>query len=890
MNGRFAVRVLALATVASVACVASVDAVQHHYFTITVINKLTGLPIPGLTATTNLNVGYVSDANGKLRFYEPGLMTGNVLFSLGDCPPIPAGQTTAICTNPSGGATTCTTDADCNLGYVPVLMPLFQLPGMVLTMSEQGQATLRLCPAGGGCTSDLCYVGPFSPCTPLPPAPAPTPNPSQMFKITVVDPAAGGRGVPLVEVKTSTQTYITDSAGVVAFYDPARMGTSVHFDLTDHGYTATSADLVATAGGSASVPMTRTNVAERLYRITGAGIYRDTVLLEQPAPLANPVLNAQVIGSDSVLSAVYQGKAFFVWGDTGRMGALLGTFRAPGATALLPPAGLDPSVGINLDYFPNGNGFVAEMCPDAGVPAPPGYTPGQLRCWMGGLTAVPDAGGTERLLATYSLGVGFTNVKSGWAQFNDSLKYFQQLTEFGGTPSNLILGYPHKVRHGATTYAYGTFVSTDWGIVGDPPVIEFHPMVNPARTLATVAGLTTSSSYEGFTPFQQGSDTVLEYNPDGTLKYSWKTNTRVLNHTLPVDPTVPADQKLYGHIVDPSTGGPIYPLSGSVQWNAHRQRFVALSSFAVQHFLEADTPMGPWVYSRKVLEYENYGSYGTRHHAFFDKSNGREIFFESTYTTFFSAAPAETPWYNYNQIMYKLDLDTPAIVMPVPVYDLSAATTPGNFVTKKGLRPATPDSIAPFMAPDRAGMANTVPVWWNDAACKQRALVVGGTPATTPVFWALPGNAANPPPTTVPLYDYVNAGTGAHAYSVDGSLSLAGFTRVQDPIARVWANPMHVKVPVHDYLPALIADAGVDRCVVESSVTHLASVQLNATQTTGTPSSYAWSWSGGSASGATPTVNLPVGLHNITLTTTGSDGSTSTDDVVIRVDVCISCC
>nr|WP_161501127.1 hypothetical protein [Rhodopirellula sp. SM50] len=40
----------------------------------------------------------------------------------------------------------------------------------------------------------------------------------------------------------------------------------------------------------------------------------------------------------------------------------------------------------------------------------------------------------------------------------------------------------------------------------------------------------------------------------------------------------------------------------------------------------------------------------------FAKDDGRVIFFEGTYTTTFSGNDVPTPRYDYNQMMYKLDL------------------------------------------------------------------------------------------------------------------------------------------------------------------------------------------------------------------------------------------
>ncbi|MBP86631.1 MAG: hypothetical protein CMJ64_07945 [Planctomycetaceae bacterium] len=44
-----------------------------------------------------------------------------------------------------------------------------------------------------------------------------------------------------------------------------------------------------------------------------------------------------------------------------------------------------------------------------------------------------------------------------------------------------------------------------------------------------------------------------------------------------------------------------------------------------------------------------------------DKDGGRVIFFEGTYTNMFSGNNDQTPRYNYNQIMYKLDLSDPRL-------------------------------------------------------------------------------------------------------------------------------------------------------------------------------------------------------------------------------------
>src|SRR5262249_43175040 len=155
---------------------------------------------------------------------------------------------------------------------------------------------------------------------------------------------ATGRGVPLVELATVNHLrYVTDSQGLVAFDEPGLMDQTVFFQVRSHGYEFPAdgfgfrgAALKVAGGGSATLKFRRLNLAERLYRVTGGGIYRDSVLLGRPTPIREPLLNAQVLGSDSVQNAVYRGRLYWFWGDTARPSYPLGNFHVPGATSRLP--------------------------------------------------------------------------------------------------------------------------------------------------------------------------------------------------------------------------------------------------------------------------------------------------------------------------------------------------------------------------------------------------------------------------------------------------------------------------------------------------------------------------------------------------------------------------
>ena len=70
----------------------------------------------------------------------------------------------------------------------------------------------------------------------------------------------------------------------------------------------------------------------------------------------------------------------------------------------------------------------------------------------------------------------------------------------------------------------------------------------------------------------------------------------------------------------------------------------------------------------------------------FDKDNGRIIFFEGTYTTTFSGNPDPTPRYDYNQIMYQLDLSDPTSGAPGRDSTRSRPARPGRLAWSRGSR------------------------------------------------------------------------------------------------------------------------------------------------------------------------------------------------------------
>jgi hypothetical protein len=116
-------------------------------------------------------------------------------------------------------------------------------------------------------------------------------------------------------------------------------------------------------------------------------------------------------------------------------------------------------------------------------------------------------------------------------------------------------------------------------------------------------------------------------------------------------------------------GGTVTTHSGSMAWNPWRKKWVTVfmqyfgkpSVFGELWYAEANAPMGPWGPAIKVLTHENYTFYNPRLHPEFTAADSPILLFEGTYTMQFADKPAPTPRYDYNQILYRLDLDDRAL-------------------------------------------------------------------------------------------------------------------------------------------------------------------------------------------------------------------------------------
>ena len=293
---------------------------------------------------------------------------------------------------------------------------------------------------------------------------------SEYFVIRVVDEQTG-RGVSLVELKLPNEVrYWTDSAGVAAFDEPSLRGREVFLAIRSHGYEypqetpiGRGTNIEFEPGKIQKLRVRRTMVAERLYRLTGEGIYRDSVMAGLPVPMKEPLLNAQVLGQDTVSAAIYRGKIFWIWGDT--IGPAYWNFSVSAATSSLQD---DPAVAVNYSYFTDSKGRAKEMLP----------LPGKGLVWIEGLIPMTDPHGEERLIATYTVqdGLTFPN-ECGLALFDDAMQVFQPWVQMPCTKAHFS---SHPFLHDSYWYLYPWLrVPNDWNVIQDSSQWETRDVLLP---------------------------------------------------------------------------------------------------------------------------------------------------------------------------------------------------------------------------------------------------------------------------------------------------------------------------------------------------------------------------------------------------------------------------
>jgi hypothetical protein len=418
-----------------------------------------------------------------------------------------------------------------------------------------------------------------------------------------------GWPVPLVELRTTSHVrLVTDNAGVIACDLPEFMGRETWFEVIGHGY-GVKADgfgmrgvrLTPRPGATLRVEVERTSIARRLGRLTGSGIFAESQQLEKELGWMEQGLT----GCDSVQVAAHNGRLFWAWGDSAVPHYGLGIFHMSSATTPLQPlVSFEPPLRLRYEYFAD----------DKQRPRGVAKLPGEGPTWLSGYVSLPDAAGRAHLVATYVKVRNHLDVyETGLCEWDEQREQFAPVRAVwkaadGPKRPPMPDGHPALWRD-----ANGK----SWVYFGNP--------LPHLRCPATYEGWQDSAAWE-----------VLE--PQATL-------------------------------ADAAGGAPVQPHSGSIAWNEFRQKWVTVfmqklgkpSAFGELWYAEADQPIGPWGAAIKVLTHDNYTFYNPRLHPELTPAKSPILLFEGTYTAEFANHPQVTPRYDYNQILYRLDLDDPAL-------------------------------------------------------------------------------------------------------------------------------------------------------------------------------------------------------------------------------------
>lgn len=419
--------------------------------------------------------------------------------------------------------------------------------------------------------------------------------------------------VCLVELRTTDQQrFVTDNAGVIALDAPEMLGRDTWFTVQGHGYEVKrdgfgmqGVRLTPQPGKTLTVEVDRKILARRLGRITGAGLFAESQKLGQELDWRE----SGIVGADSVQNAVHRGKLYWAWGDTTLAKYPLGIFDGTSATtAVQPLKSFEPPLRMPLDYV------VDDKDRPRGVAKMPGSGP----TWINGYVSLRDKDGVEHLVCTYNKIKGHLEAYE-WSQavWNERIQSFDKLrtiwTKSAEQPKQPLIPEGHPVF-------WKDAENKEWLLFGNPlPTI---------RMPATFEAWQDPLTWEKLTPQESFADAA------------WNEPS--------ISPTVR-----------------IKPHTGSIAWNAWRKRWVTVfmqnfgkpSAFGELWYAEADAPTGPWGPAVKVLSHDNYTFYNPRLHPEMTPADSPILLFEGTFTREFSNNKEPVPRYDYNQILYRLDLD-----------------------------------------------------------------------------------------------------------------------------------------------------------------------------------------------------------------------------------------
>lgn len=423
-------------------------------------------------------------------------------------------------------------------------------------------------------------------------------------RIEIVD-KENGWPVPLVELRSVNEiSHVSDNLGLIAIDEPDLLDHEIWLQVKGHGYGVPKDGFgfegvrtTLKAGGKFRIEVERRNIAKRLGRLTGAGLFAEGQKLGIPPLLPE----TGVLGCDSVLTAKFNGKLFYLWGDTNLPNYPLGIYTSSAATTPLAPLKkFEPPLAMPFTHFRD----------DKGKPRGVADIPGEGPTWLGGMIPFGDA----------HLGATYAKIKGHLEEYETGLCVWDMTSQ---------KFLPEKVL----------WKKSD----GEKPLtLSGHPVrwTDP-----------------------QGKNWLLFGDPFPTARCpddfeSWKNPATWEKIPRAANPRSAADgSEIQAH------HGSIAPSAFRKCWiSIFTQNFGKPSALGEIWYSESDSPLGPWKPAVKILTHDNYTFYNPKIQTDLTPEGAPFILFEGTYTAEFADHAPPTARYNYNQILYRLDLDDTKLV------------------------------------------------------------------------------------------------------------------------------------------------------------------------------------------------------------------------------------
>lgn len=508
---------------------------------------------------------------------------------------------------------------------------------------------------------------------------------SEYFRILAVEVDSNGieSGIPLVLFRTAGNyiSLFTDSAGNAAFNEPGLMDGPLFFNVLADGYEIDPSPSVeiyelpydsgvvlnVSKYGSAKVLMRRTQMAARLYRLTGSGLYRDSVLTNASGDIPDSIISScreviddvGVLGQDTVMTGTYKGKVFWFFGDTTCQRSArqnncedYGMYTV-GATSCVPQSNgkCKANEPPGLKYFSSQEGGFLHVKPMA-----PDIAPYEQNTWIAAVMVFTNSNGEEVMYSNYMKNPGdgenAGSIQSGMAKWNDALEVFEATSSWP-----LDIAFLNGVH---TMQLLGEDVNADGYVY----------MSGGLRVLATEETVIEYTSYQ-----QYNLDTHMwEYLYAGLGRLG-EGNSTTAKH---VGATT---RKIKLHLTS------LLPSSwsvASVEWSEYVGMYVVLGNGGMHggiYLAVGPRVTGPWSKGVLVASHNTSGTSCYNQvllpHLFRD--NGRYIQFACTFTAMWSDTDNEfsdsswstclfgmndgancantVPRYEYNNLVYEVDVE-----------------------------------------------------------------------------------------------------------------------------------------------------------------------------------------------------------------------------------------